>query len=82
MQWMNDFKIALIEEDVSRIASLLQSQPTLDDPALAKEMLALIQNALHLVKAEQKETLNTMLKIKQTKAFLLSDEASKARFIG
>ncbi len=82
MQWMNNLTIAIIEEDCNKIGELINSVPKIEDIATAKRALILITQALFIMEKAKRETLQTMQKIKQTKAFLLSDEAKKARFIG
>ena len=72
MKWMNNLKIAVIENDITAIGKLIQNVPEINDLGQAKESLALIKEAILLVEEEKKKTLKTMQKLKQTKAFLSS----------
>ena len=82
MPWMSDLTLAIIEEDVATIGKLMQTPPSFEDIPTAERALALIALAIELVDKQKNETLATMQKIKQTKAFLLADEAKNPRFIG
>lgn len=82
MAWMNDLTIAVIEEDSFRIGALMSCVPEFTDLNEAKSALALIGKAIEIVDRQKEEALMQMQKIKQTKAFLLSDEAKHHRFIG
>jgi len=72
MSWINDLKIAVIEEDIDNITSITDSLPKFQDMNDAKEALTLIQEAIKIIKSKKEETLDIMNKIKQTKAFLTS----------
>jgi len=72
MQWLNNLKIAVIENDITAIGNLIKNMPKIDDLHQAKESLALIKEAISLVEVEKEKALKTMQKIKQTKAFLSS----------
>lgn len=72
MKWMNDFKIAIIEENIENIESLINSMPEFKDKMSAKEALALIHEATNLVNSYKLKALDSMNKIRQTKAFLNS----------
>lgn len=82
MLWMNDLTIAIIEEDCHKIGQLIDCVPKIEDIATAKRALVLITQAIFILENAKRETFQTMQKIKQTKAFLLSNEAKRARFIG
>jgi len=72
MSWINDLKIAVIEEDIENISSMTNSLPKFKDINDAKEALGLIEEAIKIVKNRREETLETMNKIKKTRAFLNS----------
>ena len=72
MSWINDLKIAVIEEDIDNITAITDSLPKFKDMNDAKEALTLIQEAIKIIKSKKEETLDIMNKIKQTKAFLTS----------
>ncbi len=82
MQWMSDFKIAIIEEDSLRIGKLITCVPEFTELEPAKEAQVLIAHAIKIVEKQQKEIAISLQKIKQTKEFFLSDEAKTPRFIG
>ena len=72
MIWLNKLKIAIIEEDVIQIGSLTKELPSYDSKQKAEEALALIGEAIKLVDSKKQQTLSSINKIKQTKAFLES----------
>lgn len=72
MSWINDLKIAIIEEDIEKITSIADSLPKFQDINDAKEALNLIREAIKIVENKKEETLDIMNKIKKTKAFLTS----------
>jgi len=82
MPWMNELKLAVIQEDSVALGKLMQCPPDFEDIPTAQSALALIAQAISIVEKQKSETLATMQKIKQTKAFLMADEAKNARFIG
>lgn len=70
MQWTNNLKIAVIENDIVTIGKLIQNVPAFEDIDDAREALALIQESMKLVDEEKTRMIETMKKMKQTKAFL------------
>jgi len=70
MTWLNSLKIAIIEEDIIKISSLTKKLPNYTSKQRAEEALALIGEAIKLVDNKKIETLESMNKIKQTKAYL------------
>ena len=70
MQWTNNLKIAVIENDIVTIGKLIQEVPAFEDIDEAREALALIQESMKLVDEEKTKMIETMKKMKQTKAFL------------
>ena len=70
MQWPNNLKIAVIENDIVTIGKLIQNVPAFEDIDEAREALALIQESMKLVDEEKTKMIETMKKMKQTKAFL------------
>lgn len=71
-KWVNNLKIAVIEKNITAIDKLIQNIPEISDLNIARESIALIKQATLIVEAEKKQTLETMQKIKKTKAFLSS----------
>jgi len=72
MRWLNSLKISVINNDINNIGKLINEMPNITELAEAKEALALIKEAITIVDMEKQNTLNTLNKIKQTKAFLES----------
>lgn len=72
MTWLNSLKIAIIEEDITKIETLTKELPNYDSKQEAEEALALIGEAIKLVDSKKQKTLEAMKKIKQTKVFLES----------
>lgn len=70
MQWTNNLKIAVIENDIVTIGKLIQDVPAFEDIDKAREALALIQESMKLVDEEKTKMIETMKKMKQTKSFL------------
>ena len=78
MQWLNTLKVAIIEEEYESLATLCEQMPPLDDINDIQEAQTLIQDAILLLKSEQKTFQSTMDKIKKNSAFL-SQEKKKSR---
>ena len=72
MSWINDLKVAVIEEDIENITAITDSLPEFKDVNDAEEALNLVQEAIKIVKNKKEETLDIMNKIRQTKVFLTS----------
>ncbi len=72
LNWIKNFKIAIIEENANEIESLIDTMPVFSNNIRAKEALALIEEALKVVRKKRTQTLKNMNKIKQTKKFLSS----------
>ena len=70
MIWLNNFKIAVIEEDIEKIGTLITEVPKFDTKTRAEEALALVKEATIIVDLYKSKTLKSMNKLKQTKAFL------------
>lgn len=70
MQWTNNLKVAVIENDIVTIGKLIQEVPAFEDIDDAREALSLIQASMKLVDEEKTKMIETMKKMKQTKAFL------------
>ena len=70
MTWLNELKVAIIEEDIIKIGSLTKEIPSYDSKQKAEEALALIGEAIKLVDDKKQQTLASMSKIKQTKSYL------------
>lgn len=78
MKWLNDFKRAIIEENVSNIVELTKVPPNFEsaDLDLQKEILALLDEATRVVKKEQNSILAEMSKIKKAEKFLKKEDGN------
>lgn len=72
MSWIENFTIAIVEENHMQIGKLIQEMPKFEDLNEAKCAQALIREALKLVQDEQKKTQDSMDKLKRTRAFVTS----------
>jgi hypothetical protein len=70
MTWITKFKIAIVEQDINTLETLLDSFPAADTKEEALELRALVTEALSIVQKAKEKTLESMNKIKKTKAFL------------
>lgn len=72
LQWVNDFKVALINENIEMLSKLLDEVPDFKNKQDAKEALALISQAYTLLNNLKKGASIEMSKIRKTKAFIKS----------
>ncbi len=72
MKWLNKLKIAVIQEDITAISTLIKELPEFNDLEKAKEALALVGRAIEIVDLKKAETLKEMNKIKTIKEFVLN----------
>ena len=70
MKWLNSFKIAIIEEDVQKVDSLLNDVPEFKRIDDMREAFALIGCAKQKFENEQSIIQEKMNKIKKGKKFL------------
>jgi len=70
MKWLNSFKIAIIEEDVQKVDSLLNDVPEFKRIDDMREAFALISCAKQKFENEQSIIQEKMNKIKKGKKFL------------
>lgn len=70
MQWTNNLKIAVIENDILTIGVLIKDMPAFEDINEAQEALALIKEAIKIADEEKTKMVGIMKKMKQTKSFL------------
>ncbi len=69
MQWLNNLKIAIVEENITQIKSLTKELPSFDSKIEAQEALALIGEAIKILDNKKEQTLEAMNKIKKTKKY-------------
>jgi len=72
LKWLNELKIAVIQEDITAISILIKELPEFNDLEKAKEALALVERAIEIVDLKKAETLKEMNKIKTIKEFVLN----------
>ena len=78
MKWLDDFKRAIIEENVSDIVELTKTPPSFEPLTLEiqNEILALLDEATKLIKNHQNSILDEMKKIKKTEKFLKKEDGN------
>lgn len=69
-EWIQKFKIAIIEEDMDKISTLSSNIPTTKDTDLAVIASALIKEAINLCKNEKINLSAEMAKLKKAKQYL------------
>lgn len=70
MKWLNELKLATIEEDIKQIEILMQRTPQFKSVKEGKEALGLISSASKIVTKHREKTLVSIKKLRLTKAFL------------
>ncbi len=68
--WLNNFKIAIINENIEDIVKCSESIPFFNSVEDMKTAQALMQKAKELVKHEQQKVAHDMTKIQQIKKYL------------
>ena len=76
MNWLDDFKIALIEEDEERLSSLISEMPAFDEVDKMKQAMHLIDQAKKLFEEKKKILGVQMSEIERSKKFLTSSDNS------
>jgi len=74
MNWIDDFKIALIEENESKLLSLIDSMPSFDNPDDIRSAMHLIDQARRLIEKRQRRLGEEMRQLETSKKFLTSSE--------
>jgi len=74
MKWLDDFKIALIEEHDDKIYSLISSMPSFDTIEECKEAMALIDQAQKVYTLKKEEIAKQMQQLKKSRKFFFSSE--------
>lgn len=70
MSWINDFTVAIVEENPMKIGELIEEMPQFTDISEARSAQALIQEALVLLRVEREKVFSAMQKLKKTRAFI------------
>ena len=70
--WINEFKLALINEDTDKIAALSQnfSEDMFTSLALAQEAQALIGGAIELLKSKSSHSQNELIKLQKAQKYV------------
>ncbi len=70
--WINEFKLALINEDTSKIAALSEnfSEDIFTSLALAQEAQALIGGAIDLLKNKSSHIQNELIKLQKAQKYV------------
>ncbi|OUT11714.1 hypothetical protein B9N62_04565 [Campylobacter concisus] len=70
--WINEFKLALINEDTSKIAALSEnfSEDMFTSLALAQEAQALIGGAIDLLKNKSSHIQNELIKLQKAQKYV------------
>ena len=70
--WINEFKLALTNEDTSKIAALSQnfSEDMFTNLALAQEAQALIGGAIELLKSKSSHIQNELIKLQKAQKYV------------
>jgi len=74
MKWLNEFKIALIEENDAKISSLLSSMPSFDTIEENQEAMALIDQARKTYISKKERLAKQMQQLEKSRKFLLLSE--------
>ena len=76
LKWLDEFKIAVIEEDISKIETLIDNIPQFHDIKSSELALTLINEARVIIKRQKDDALSQMQKIQKTKKFVESCESA------
>lgn len=80
MQWVKELKIAIAEENPSKIEQLINSLPQFDSLEQMKEAAFLMQEAHTFMTLEKDKAASILLKIKKQKAFLNATSSQNSSF--
>ena len=80
MQWIKELKIAIAEENESKIEKLINEIPKFSSLKEMEEAAFLMQEAHTFVKSEKERTASILLKIKKQKAFLNATSSQNSSF--
>ena len=75
--WLNEFKIALIERDEARIGELAANLPDFDDVAQMQEAAGLIRQATKWLQNRQEDLSCEMRELEKTRHFLTYDSRTE-----
>jgi len=72
--WLNNFKIALVEQNIDKLIELMQDVPQLNNNKEREEAIYLIKEASNLVNDLKNKTSDSMKQIQKNLNFLKSTE--------
>lgn len=72
MQWINQLKISIIEQDELKIEELIQDLPAFDSLEQMTEAAYLMQEAHNLLSSKKDALASKLVKLKKQKEFLSS----------
>jgi len=73
--WLKEFKIALIETNIDKLMTLMESVPELENSQEIDEAIHLIKAATTLVESLRDETKSSMIQMKKNIDFMKSTQA-------
>jgi len=76
MSYLRELKVAVINEDIEKLKSLLDKDITFSSLDEAKEINSYIQQAVNLLTRKKNEVFKEMQKIKQLKKFNTQNQNS------
>ena len=80
MQWIKDFKIALIEENEKNLEKLLEIIPEFTSLDQMQEVAHLMAEVHQVFSSKKDKMASNMLKIKKQKEYLLSTHTPTSKF--
>ena len=75
--WLNELKIALVQQDIEKLNNLLESIPPLDNLTDINEAIHLLDEATKMVVTKQNKALSSMQTIKKNIDFLKSTKPQR-----
>ena len=76
MSWLDDFKVALIEEDERTLASLTAKLPSFDDIEEMEAAMRLIAQARTMLESKKERLAKEMREIEAARKFLTSSDSA------
>lgn len=76
--WLQEFKLAYLEEDVEKMSALLDTMPQFDTLQELEEAKYLLANAFEDASKEKQRLLNSLSEIKKSIAFINSSYDTKS----
>ncbi len=80
MAWLDDFKIAIINQNINKIIELQQVMPLNLPKEQLETLKGLIDGAISLLEVEKGKTAKAMHALKKSKEYASSSQKSKTAF--